>query len=45
MEIMNIVVEPKQVSLHLFLDWLKGATWNSEWRDNKIRSPWWGVIY
>ena len=43
-EVMTIIVEPKQISLHLFLDWLKGATWNSEWGDHKIRSPKWGGI-
>jgi len=43
-EVMTIIVEPKQTSLHLFQDWLKGAMWNSESRNNKIRSPGWGGI-
>ena len=43
-EVMTIIVEPKQTSLHLFQDWLKGAMWNSESRNNKIRSPRWGGI-
>jgi hypothetical protein len=43
-EVMTIIVEPKQTSLHLFQDWLKGAVWNSESRNRKIRSPRWGRI-
>jgi hypothetical protein len=38
-EVMTIIVEPKQVSLHLFRDWLKSAIWNSERGSNRIRSP------
>jgi len=41
---MTIIVEPKQTSLHLFQDWLKGAIWNDELKSNKIRSPKWGKI-
>ena len=43
-EVMTIIVEPKQTSLHLFQDWLKGAIWNDELKNNKIRSPRWGKI-
>jgi hypothetical protein len=43
-EVTNIVIEPNQISLHLFQDWLKGATWTNEWKDQKIRSPKWGGI-
>lgn len=43
-EEMTIIVEPKQTSLHLFQDWLKGAMWNGESKKNKIRSPSWGKI-
>jgi hypothetical protein len=43
-EVTNIVVEPNQISLHLFLDWLQSATWNNEQRSNRIRSPRWGGI-
>jgi len=43
-EVMTIIIEPKQTSLHLFQDWLKDAMWNSESRNNKIRSPRWGGI-
>ena len=44
LDMMTIIVEPKQISLHLFLNWLKGAKWASEQRNRQIRSPRWGGI-
>ena len=44
LDMMTIIVEPKQISLHLFLNWLKGAIWTSELRNRQIRSPRWGGI-
>lgn len=44
LDMMAIIVEPKQTSLHLFLHWLKGARWTNEWRNRQIRSPRWGGI-
>jgi len=44
LDMMTIIVEPKQISLHLFLSWLKGAIWTSEQRSRQIRSPRWGGI-
>ena len=43
-EVPTIIIEPNQVSLHLFMDWLQSATWKTERKSNQIRSPRWGGI-
>jgi hypothetical protein len=41
LEVMTIIIEPKQTSLHLLLHWMKGARWTSECRNRQVRSPRW----